>query len=67
MSIWDRNISAIVKTADRHPQESYAVVVHAIQPEWIFLQRVTRNARSAFTGIEKLLQETFPPTFSLEN
>ena len=43
----------------KYPQESYAVVVHSIQPEWKFLQRVKNNTGDALKGVEKMLQETF--------
>ena len=38
---WEKNINTISKTAEKYPQESYPVVVRAIQSEWIFLQRFT--------------------------
>ena len=38
---WGKNINTISETAEKYPQESYAVVVRVIQLEWIFLQRVT--------------------------
>ena len=41
MLTWEQNISTISKTAGKYPQESYAAVVRVVQPEWIFLQRVT--------------------------
>ena len=37
MSKWDKNIRAITETARKYTQDSYAVVVHAIQSKWIFL------------------------------
>ena len=33
----EKNISTISKTAGKHTQNTYAVVIHAIQLEWIFL------------------------------
>ena len=36
-------------------------VVCAIQPEWIFLQRVTKFKGQAFAGVEKILPVTFLP------
>ena len=41
MLTWEKNINRISKTAGKYPQKSYATVVRAIQPEWIFLQHVT--------------------------
>ena len=38
---WEKNISRIIETVGKYPQESYAAVVRAIQLEWIFLQCVT--------------------------
>ena len=34
-------------------------MVRAIQLEWIFLQRVTWDTGDAFTGVEKMIWETF--------
>ena len=51
----------ISETVVGYPQEIYAAVVRAIQSEWIFLQHVIKNMRYAFTGVDKLLQETFLP------
>ena len=36
-------------------------MVRAIQLEWIFLQRVTKNIGDIFAGVEKMIQETFLP------
>ena len=55
----ERNICKIRKTVGGYLQESYAVVVCAIQPEGIFLQGVTKNMVDVFAGMEKLLRETF--------
>ena len=43
------------------------MVARAVQSEWIFLQRVTKDMVQAFTGLELFLQETFSPRISLEN
>ena len=37
---WKKNINKISKNAGKHSQETSAAVVHAIQSECIFLQRV---------------------------
>ena len=58
---WDMNIHTIRKTMGKYPQESYATVVHAIQPEWIFLQCITWDMAEAFVGVEKMIRETFLP------
>ena len=55
------NINRISETVRKHPQESYAAVVCAIQPEWIFLQYVSWDTGDAFTGVEKIIHETFLP------
>ena len=47
--------------AGKYPQKSYAVVVRAIQLEWIFLLCVTKNTGYALTVAKKLLRETFLP------
>ena len=57
-SKWEKNICAITKMLGEYPQESYVAVVCVIQPEWIFLQRVTKDTGCAFLGVEKILQET---------
>ena len=64
---WENNIIKIIETVEKYTQESYAAVVHVIQPEWIFLQRVTKKMGYAFAGAEKLLQETFFLASSSEN
>ena len=57
----EENINTISKTAGKYPQDSYAAVVRTIQSEWIFLQRITWDTGDAFTGVEKMIQETFLP------
>ena len=52
---------ALTKTAGKHSQDSYSTVVCAIQLECIFLQWMKKYTGYAFTGVEKLLQETFLP------
>ena len=58
---WENNISTISKTAGKYPQDSYAVVVRAIQSEWICIQRVPWDTGDAFAGVEIIIQETFLP------
>ena len=54
----------ISKTSGKYTQESYAVVVRAIQPEWICLQRVTWDTGDSSAGVEKMISETiFPHIF----
>ena len=48
---WENNINTIRKPAGKYPQESYSAVVRAIQPEWIFLQRVTWDTGDFFAGV----------------
>ena len=57
--MWEKNINMISETAGKYPQESYSAVVCVIQSEWIFLQRVTWDMGYAFTGVEKMIWETF--------
>ena len=47
--------------AEKYPQESYTWVAHAIQSEWIFLQRMSKNTEDVFAGVDNLLWETFLP------
>ena len=56
----------IRKTVGKHPQDSYAAVVRAIQSEWIFLQRATWDIGDAFTGLEKRFRKYFCLVFSSE-
>ena len=58
---WERDNCALSKTADKYTQESYAAVARAVQSEWIFLQRGIKDTVQAFTGLEKVLCETFLP------
>ena len=62
---WEKNINTISKNEGKYTHESYATVVHAIQSEWIFLQRVTWDTGDAFAGAEKMIQETFLPCLLL--
>ena len=55
---WDMNVSMISVTTGKYPHESYAVVVCAIQSEWIFLPYVNSDTKEAFTGVEKSILET---------
>ena len=56
---WERNLHTISKTSGKYPQESYAVMVHTIQLDWIFLQHSTKNMGEAFAGVKKMLCENF--------
>ena len=58
---WEKNINTISKTVGKYPQDSSATVVRDIQPEWIFLQCVTWDTGDSFTGVEKMIHETFLP------
>ena len=53
----EKNINMIIKTAGKCPQDSYAVVVWAIQSEWIFLQRIIWDTGDAVAGVENMLWE----------
>ena len=57
----ERNIHTISKSTGKYTQESYAAVVIAIQLEWCFIQRVTKNMGETFLVMEKMLWETFLP------
>ena len=59
--MWEKIINTISETAGKYPQESYAAVVCAIQSEWVFLQRVTRDMGDAFVVVKKMIWETFLP------
>ena len=50
----------ITKMAGKYTQESYATVVCAIQSERIF-SKCDKNMGYVFSGVEKLLPETFFP------
>ena len=56
---WERKICTIRETTGEYPQESYAVMVHTIQLDWIFLQHATKNMGEAFAGVKKMLCENF--------
>ena len=61
----ERNIYAVTKMAEKYHRESYATVVRAIQSEWKILQLVTKDMEHEFSGVEKVLQETFLPRLFL--
>ena len=56
---WEKNINTISETIGKYPQESYAAVVHVIQSEWIFFQRVIWDTGYAFSEVDKMIRETF--------
>ena len=58
---WERDIRLLSKTADTYTQDIFDAVVCTVQLEWIFLKRVTKDMVQAFTGLEKVLWETFLP------
>ena len=58
-------ISTIRKTTGEYSQDNYDAVVHAIQSEWIFLQRITWDTGDAFEGVEKMIWENFLPRLFL--
>ena len=58
---WEKNINTIRKTVGEYLQDSYAVVVSAIQSECIFLQCVTWDTGDSFAVVEKIIHETFLP------
>ena len=49
----------IRETAGKYPQESYAVVVYAIQSEWIFLECKKKTWDMRLQDCKKRLWETF--------
>ena len=61
MATWEQIICTISKTAGKYPQDSYAVVVRAIQSEWIFLQHAIWDMGDASTGVDKMIQGKFLP------
>ena len=63
---WEKKIGKIRKTAGKYPQESYAAVARAIQPEWRYLQRVIWDTGDVFAGVENTLQEYFCFVFCSE-
>ena len=63
---WEREIRAVRETVEKYHQESYSVAALAIQSEWIFLQRVTKDTGQAFAGLETFLRETFLPRLFFE-
>ena len=65
--MWENNINTISETAGKYPQEIYAAVVRAIQPEWIFLQHITWDTGDLFAGVEKMIWETFFPRLLFGN
>ena len=54
----ERKISTISEITGKYLQEIYAVVVHTIQSEWIFLQRVTKNTGETFAVVEIMIRRT---------
>ena len=40
---WERNIHAVTKTVGKYPKKIYAVVINAIQPEWVFFSTCEKN------------------------
>ena len=44
----EKFFSTIIKNSGGNPQESYSTVVRVIQPEWIFLHRVTNETGYEF-------------------
>ena len=62
---WERNNHTIRKTAGKYHQESYAMVVRAIQSELTFLQRVMKNKVYEFMEVKKMLWDTFLHRLSL--
>ena len=49
----------ITETTGKYPHEIHAMVLRAVQLEWIFLQHMAKYTGKVFVGVEKVLQETF--------
>ena len=64
---WERDICVLRKMSNKCPQESYAAVAHVVQLEWIFLQCMTKEIAKDFTGLGKVLRETFLPCIFFGN
>ena len=47
------NIHAVIKMEVKYPQVSNDEVVCAIQLEWIFLKRASKDTVQAFVGVKK--------------
>ena len=59
-SKWEKN-SCDHQNSGEISRGSYAVVVCAIQSEWIFLQWATKDTGYLFSGVENIFHETFLP------
>jgi hypothetical protein len=59
---WVDGIIALSKVARRYPQTAYAGLVHSLQAEWQYLQRVTPHIGPAFAPLESAISEIFLPT-----
>ena len=64
---WERKIHTIRKTTRKYTHESYAVVVCAMQSEWVSQQQVTNDTEDMFVGLVKILQEIFLPRLFFGN
>ena len=51
--------------AEKYPQERYSVVVHVLQLEWIFLQRITNNTGDAFVKVNYNTEAPFTSVTSV--
>ena len=67
MDKWEINIRVVTKIVVKHPQESYAIVVRAVQLECIFLQRMKKIWDRCLRYWKKFYNEFFCLIFSLGN
>ena len=51
-----RAYHGVTETAGKYLHNIYAAVIHEIQTDRIFLQRVIKDTGKAFSGVEKVLQ-----------
>ena len=74
-AVVNKKLDAIKGQLARYEMEKYTKhytesinhnLVNAVQPEWIFLQRVTWYRRDALAVVEKMIWETFLPRLFLE-
>ena len=56
---WESDVHALRKTSDKYPQKSYSTAAREVQPDWIFLQQVTKITGQAFAELKHFCRKPF--------
>ena len=64
---WIADLNCLTMIASSQPQAAFAAFTKSLQSKWSFVQRVTPDCQSWFTGLEEVIWKKFLPTLFLND